>query len=187
MALGSRDMEQELRDFARLQVRADLSSSAQQRADVAEAIAAELGGVDADVLARAWLAAAANEWRADAAKWQRPTDHERLQSAFAVLAAAGVPVLQGVFDHWTAQTELDRLAADGAVPRGIAWFTSSDVWHAIDHGMLELNVWHGDSANVAPGDPLLAEVLAVLSDHGLSGHFDEGRIEISAHWHALPG
>lgn len=186
MPLGSRDMEQELRDFARLQVRADLSASDQQRADVAEAIAAELAGVDADVLARAWLAAAANDWRAEAATWQRPTDHERLQSAFASLEAAGVPVLQGVFDHWAAQSELNRLAGDGAAPRGIAWFTASDVWHAIDHGMLELNVWHGDSANVAPGDPLLDEVLAVLADHGLPGHFDEGRIEISAHWRALP-
>jgi hypothetical protein len=69
----------------------------------------------------------------------------------------------------------------------VAWFTAPDVWHAVDHGMLELNVWHGDSANVAPGDPLLDLVVDTLARHGLAAHFDEGRIEISASWHRRAG
>ena len=67
-------------------------------------------------------------------------------------------VLPGVEDHWAAKAELDRLAAAGATPRGIAWFTAADVWHAVDHGMLEVNLWHGSTANVAPGDALLTAV-----------------------------
>ena len=57
------------------------------------------------------------------------------------------------------------------------------VWHAVDEGMLEVNVWHGSTANAAPGDELLDHVLGVLEKHGLAAHFDEGRIEVSAHWH----
>jgi hypothetical protein len=49
--------------------------------------------------------------------------------------------------------------------------------------MLEVNLWHGSTANAAPGDPLLDEVLGVLEKHGLAAHFDEGRIEVDAHWH----
>ena len=48
--------------------------------------------------------------------------------------------------------------------------------------MLEVNVWHGSTANVAPGDALLDDVLAVLARHGLAAHFDEGRLEVSARW-----
>ena len=57
------------------------------------------------------------------------------------------------------------------------------MWHAIDHGMLELNVWHGDTANVAPGDPLLDIVIDSLRAQGLAAHFDEGRVEVAAFWH----
>ena len=47
---------------------------------------------------------------------------------------------------------------------------------------------HGDpdslaTANAAPGDDLLHEVLATFARHGLDAHFDEGRIEVAAHWH----
>ncbi len=48
--------------------------------------------------------------------------------------------------------------------------------------MLELNLWHGDTANVAPGDDLLGDVVAVLGRHGLAAHFDEGRLEVSMRW-----
>jgi hypothetical protein len=48
--------------------------------------------------------------------------------------------------------------------------------------MLEVNVWHGSTANVAPGDSLLDDVVAVLARHGLRAHFDEGRVEVAAHW-----
>ena len=48
--------------------------------------------------------------------------------------------------------------------------------------MLELNVWHATSANVAPGDELLALVERTLADHGIASHFDEGRIEVTVAW-----
>ena len=95
----------------------------------------------------------------------------------------GVLALQGVEDHWEAKKLLQERASEGDPARGVAWFTPPDVWHAVDHGMLEVNVWHGDTANVEPGDELLDLVLGVLEKHGLAAHFDEGRIEVSAHWH----
>ena len=92
-------------------------------------------------------------------------------------------MLQGCEDHWAAKKVLDERAAAGTPPRGIAWFTPPDVWHAVDEGMLEVNLWHGTSANIAPGDGLLDDVLGILEKHGLAAKFDEGRIEVDAHWH----
>jgi hypothetical protein len=46
-----------------------------------------------------------------------------------------------------------------------------------------VNLWHGTTANAAPGDALLGDVLAAFADAGLDAHFDEGRIEVAAHWH----
>ena len=100
--------------------------------------------------------------------------------AFAEVEASGVVVLQGCEDHWVAKRLLDDRAGDP--PRGVAWFTPPDVWHAVDEGMLEVNLWHGTTANAAPGDALLADVIAVLARHGLAAHFDEGRIEVAAFW-----
>ena len=174
-----RTPEEELRDYARLQVRAGLLAPEQQYDEVASAVAAEMPHTDASVLARAWLAAARKELAAEQATWPEVTDHDRLEAAFAESAAHAVPVLQGVEDHWVAQRHLET--ADPA-PRGVAWFTPSDVWHAVDDGMLEVNLWHGDSANVAPGDPLLAAVLGCFDRHGLRARFDEGRIEVAARW-----
>jgi hypothetical protein len=48
--------------------------------------------------------------------------------------------------------------------------------------MLEVNLWHGDSANAAPGDVLLDDVLAAFDAQGLPARFDEGRIEVAARW-----
>jgi hypothetical protein len=64
----------------------------------------------------------------------------------------------------------------------VAWFTPADVWHAVDEGMLEVNLWHGTTANAAPEDDLLYDVLGILEKHGLRAQFDEGRIEVDAHW-----
>jgi hypothetical protein len=124
---------------------------------------------------------------ADQRRWPAITDVDRLRSVFADLRDDGVVVLEGVPDHWAATAELERLDEADEVPSGIAWFTRTDVWHAIDHGMLEINLWHGDSANVAPGDTLLAQVLARFDAAGLSAVFDEGRIEVRARWHRRPG
>lgn len=178
--------EQRLRDFARVQVRAGLLDDAGVRREVAEAVVAESYGRDDEAVGIAvrLVDEARSELVIDAAGWSRPTDHDRLQQAFAELEATDVVVLQGLDDHWAAAELLRVRAHEERSPRGVVWFTAPDVWHAVDHGMLELNVWHGDSANVAPGEDLLDLVIAALDGHGLSAHFDEGRVEVGAHWHS---
>jgi hypothetical protein len=177
-----RTVEEQLQDFARLQVRAGLLDDEAALAEVTAAVAAELPGPDAEALALAWLADARRDLVAMQAAWGEHTDFDRLQEVFAEVETLGVRVLQGVDDHWTAKAELERLAATDAPPRGIAWFTAPDVWHAVDQGMLEVNLWHGSTANAAPGDPLLDAVLGCFARHGLEAHFDEGRIEVAAFW-----
>ncbi len=176
--------EEHVREFARSCVRAGLLGERELYDEVVLAITTELPSraADAEGLAGAWVREFRAELKADQAGWPAVTDYDRLQGAFAELATGDVVVLQGCDDHWAAKALLDARAADGDPPRGIAWFTPPDVWHAIDEGMLEVNLWHGSTANAAPGDPLLDDVVAVLSRHGLEAHFDEGRIEVSAHW-----
>jgi hypothetical protein len=177
--------ERDVREFTRACVRAGLLPADALHDEVAQAIAGDLPdrAADADDLARAWVQEAHEELRRDQAGWPDPTDYERLQAAFADLEDGGVVVLQGCEDHWSAKAVLDARASEGAPPRGIAWFTPPDVWHAVDEGMLEVNLWHGTTANAAPGDDLLHEVVGTLERHGLDAHFDEGRIEVAAHWH----
>jgi hypothetical protein len=177
--------EQHVREFTRANVRAGLQSAERTRAEVVAAIEADLPerAAESSDLADRWIAEAREELRIDQLSWPEATDYERLQSAFEELELGDVVVLQGVADHWSAKDELDRRGATGARPRGIAWFTASDVWHAVDEGMLEVNLWHGDTANAAPGDPLLDEMLGIFEKHGLAAHFDEGRVEVDAHWH----
>jgi hypothetical protein len=177
--------EEDLRDFARVSVRAGLTGSEEIQAEVSAATRAELPerADEADALAAAWIEEAREQLRIDQQSWPEATDHERLQSAFAEIELLDVVVLQGCDDHWAAKAVLDERAAAGDPPRGIVWFTPSDVWHAVDEGMLEVNLWHGSTANAAPGDELLLDVLGVLEKHGLDAHFDEGRIEVDAHWH----
>ena len=148
-----------------------------------EALRADHREVDAETTADSWIAAVDAAWRAEAAGWSARTDYDRLQEAFGALEARGVVVLQGCADHWSAR---DELARRDPTPRGIAWFTAPDVWHAVDEGMLEVNLWHGSTANAAPGDDLLDAVLSVFATAGLSAHFDEGRIEVAAHWRRRP-
>ena len=52
--------------------------------------------------------------------------------------------------------------------------------------MLEVNLWHGTTANAAPGDALLTAVVSCFERHGLAAHFDEGRIEVAARWQRRP-
>lgn len=153
------------------------------RAQVVDALRTDHRELDAEAAADAWIAAAQADWRAEAAGWSARTDYERLQEAFGALEARGVVVLQGCADHWSARDELTRREP---TPRGIAWFTGPDVWHAVDEGMLEVNLWHGSTANASPGDDLLDAALTVFATAGLPAHFDEGRIEVSAHWRRRP-
>ena len=174
-------VEQHVREFARSCVRAGLLDEQALYDEVLLAVTTELPGRPApEEVARAWVDEFRAELAAEEVAWPERTDYHRLQDAFAELERAGVPVLQGCEDHWSAKRLLDERAGDP--PRGVAWFTPSDVWHAIDEGMLEVNVWHASTANVAPGDALLEEVLAVIARHGLAAGFDEGRVEVTARW-----
>jgi hypothetical protein len=177
--------EQHVREFARSAVRSGLMTPEQVYDEVLLAVTTELPSVsDAADLTRRWVDEFREELRADAAAWPDRTDYHRLQDALADLEANGLVVLQGCEDHWAAKEVLDERRPDP--PRGVAWFTPPDVWHAIDEGMLEVNVWHSTTANVAPGDVLLDEVLAAFERHGLPAHFDEGRVEVSARWQRPP-
>ena len=173
-----------MRDFARSCVRSGLLGEQVLYDEVALAVRTELPALasSADALARAWVGELREELAVEQAGWPEVTDHDRLQAAFAEIAHGDVVVLQGCEDHWAATRLLEGRRALGAVPRGVAWFTPPDVWHAIDEGMLEVNLWHGSTANAAPGDALLDDVLATFARHDLAAHFDEGRIEVSNFW-----
>jgi len=176
------DPTERVRDYARVQVRAGLLDEHGVLAEVTEAAEAELNADEAGAFAHRMIVEVRAELAAEQREWPEETDHDRLQAVFAELARRDVVVLQGVDDHWAATRELERLDDAGERVRGVAWFTGPDVWHAIDHGMLEVNLWHGDTANAAPGDSLLAEVIDVFTAHALPAHFDEGRIEVAAFW-----
>jgi hypothetical protein len=165
-------------------VRSGLGSEDEVRAEAVAAITADHPDLPAEATADAWIDEARAAWREDAAGWPAVTDHDLLARAFAGLEERGIVVLQGVADHWVARDELERRTPK---PAGVAWFTPTDVWHAIDAGMLEVNLWHGSTANVAPGDALLDEALAAFAGAGLEAHYDEGRIEVAARWQRRPG
>lgn len=173
---------QQLRDYAHVLVRAGYLDRAAVEAEVSVAARQDHGVEHPAAEARTLVAWAVGELRADQATWPAVTDHDRLVAAFDQLATSGVVISPYVEDHWAATGELERRDERGERPTGIVWFTPSDVWHAVRHGMLELNLWHGDTANAAPGDALLDEVLDVLHGHGLAAHFDEGRIEVACFW-----
>jgi len=172
----------QLHDYARVLVRAGYDDLAALEAEVATAARADRVAADPEGEAHQIVTAEWDALRAEQEEWPPVTDYDRFAAALDELATQGVVVLPYVDDHWAAAAELERRDELGERVNGIAWFTPPDVWHAVDHGMLELNLWHGDSANVAPGDDLLDEVLGVLARHGLTAQFDEGRIEVSMHW-----
>ena len=191
MAIGGPDRATrlaQLRTYAVVQVRSGYADAGSVRADVAAAAREEFpdpaqAAAEADRL----IAQAHGELARDAAGWGPETSVDRFLAALRELEGHDVVVLEAVDDHWAADAELRRRAAAGAVPRGIAYFTPADVWHAVEHQMLELNVWHGDSANVRAGDPLVTLVEQVLARHGIASHFDEGRLEVTLAWNRRLG
>ncbi len=189
-AIGSPDRAgrlAQLRTFARCQVWAGYRTDSDVRADVYEAALVEERDPGlARALTDELVTAARRDHAAASEAWSSPTSFERFQEALADLRASDVVVLEAVDDHWSASAALETMAASGHVPRGVAYFTLPDVWHAVEHGMLEINVWHGDTANTAPGDALLDLVLAVLEKHEISAVFDEGRIEAGLTWQRRP-
>ena len=163
-------------------VRSGLLRPEEEYAEVVAVVAADHPRLDAQGTARDWIAVERSAWATEAQTWPRPTDHERLEGAFAAIREAGLLVLAPCVDHWAARDALRE--HPGAA--GVVWFRPEDVWHAIDEPMLELNLWHPSTANAAPGDRLLDDVLGLLRAHGLPARFDEGRVEVAARWRRLP-
>jgi hypothetical protein len=186
VAIGSLDKAgrlEQLKTFASVQVRAGYRDAESILAEVFEAVRTEVGDDEqARRLSEQYVAAARRALDEEAVTWPATTEFDQLEAAFAELEASDIVVLQACEDHWAANEVLSQRAAAGHRPRGIAYFTPTDVWHAVEHQMLEVNVWHGDSANVLDTDQLLADVIATFERHGLAAHFDEGRIEVTVRW-----
>jgi hypothetical protein len=134
--------------------------------------------MDPETLVPLLIGEAVIDLDADARGWPATTDPDRLDAVLAELEARGLVVVRYTSDHHAAKLVLEA-AAD---PKGLVFFTDTDVWHAVDFGMLELKLWHPDTANVAPGEPLLDDVLALLNENDLPAVFDEGRIEVTLNW-----
>jgi hypothetical protein len=178
---------EQLKTYAAVQLRSGYRSDDEVRADVLDAVRDEVR--DADEAARltdAYLDEAGATWLRDAQGWGDETDVDRLWAAFDDLEAAGIVVLEAVDDHWAADAVLTDLEAAGRLPVGVVYFTHTDVWHAVEHNMLELNLWHGSRANVTDSDQLLTETIRILERHRLPATFDEGRIETTVKWQRRP-
>lgn len=168
----------ELRGLARVLVRSGYADRAAVTAALTEAVQEDAPEVDAAALVPLLIGEAVMDLDADAAKWPQTTGPDRLDAVLAELEAQGFVVVRYTSDHHAAKQALEA-ARD---PKGLVFFTDTDVWHAVDFGMLELKLWHPDTANVAPGEPLLDDVLALLHQHDLPAVFDEGRIEVTVDW-----
>ncbi|WP_238161110.1 DUF6891 domain-containing protein [Kribbella antibiotica] len=168
----------ELRGLARVLVRSGYADHAAITAALTEAVAEDAPDMDAAALVPLLIGEAVMDVAEDANGWPEVTDPERLEAVLAELEALGVVVVRYTADHHDARQVLEAATE----PQGLVFFTDTDVWHAVDFGMLELKVWHPDTANVAPGEPLLEDVLALLNERNLPATFDEGRIEVTLDW-----
>jgi hypothetical protein len=194
---GDPTPEEQVRALARGCVRSGLLSSEEMHTQVVAAITADLPdrAHEAEALAATWLEAAHDELRVDQRDWPESTDYERLQSAFAELELLDVTVLQGCEGEDSARRLVADSDAAGAGVRGVAWFTPSDVWRAVDEGRLKITVWPGstaetdDTAKAADqlddtdaGREIVADIVGVLEKHGLRSVSDERRIDVDAQW-----
>ncbi|NOL45676.1 hypothetical protein HPO96_36080 [Kribbella sandramycini] len=168
----------ELRGLARVLVRSGYADDAAISAALGEAVREDAPTADAAALVPLLIGEALLDLKEEAAGWPATTDTDRLDAVLDELEALGLVVVRYTSDHHAAKQVL--LAA--AEPQGLVFFTDTDVWHAVDFGMLELKLWHPDTANVAPGEPLLEDVLALLNERELPATFDEGRIEVTLNW-----
>jgi hypothetical protein len=168
----------ELRGLARVLVRSGYADHAAITAALTEAVQEDAPSMDASSLVPLLIGEAVMDLNADAAEWPASTDPDRLDAVLAELESRGLVVVRYTTDHHAAREVLE--AAEN--PQGLVFFTDTDVWHAVDFGMLELKLWHPDTANVAPGEPLLEDVLGLLRSHDLPAVYDEGRIEVTLQW-----
>lgn len=168
----------ELRGLARVLVRSGYADHAAITAALTEAVLEDAPSMEPAALVPLLIGEAVMDLDAEAATWPATTDPDRLDAVLDELAELGLVVVRYTSDHHAARQALEA-ATD---PRGLVFFTDTDVWHAVDFGMLELKLWHPDTANVAPGEPLLEDVLALLNESHLPAVFDEGRIEVTIDW-----
>ncbi|TDO48510.1 hypothetical protein EV643_107139 [Kribbella sp. VKM Ac-2527] len=178
LATVDRRTARELRGLARVLVRSGYADRAAVTAALTEAVQEDAPSADAGTLVPELIGEAQSDLAEDASTWPTETGPDRLDAVLAELESRGLVVVRYTSDHHAARQALEA-AADA---KGLVFFTDTDVWHAVDFGMLELKIWHPDSANVAPGEPLLEDVLALLNDHDLPAVFDEGRIEVTITW-----
>jgi hypothetical protein len=170
--------DRELRGLARVLVRSGYADRAAVTAALTEAVQEDVPSADPAQLVPELVDEAEASVLEDAATWPAETDTDRLDVVLAELESLGLVVVRYCADHHEARKVLES-ATD---PKALVFFTDTDVWHAVDFGMLELKVWHPDTANVAPGEPLLDDVLALLRERDLPAAFDEGRIEVTVDW-----
>lgn len=170
--------DRELRGLARVLVRSGYADRAAVTAALTEAVREDAPSADPAELVPELIAAAEADLADDQAAWPAETDPDRLDSVLTELESLGVVVVRYCADHHEARKVLESATA----PKGLVFFTDTDVWHAIGFGMVELKVWHPDTANVAPGEPLLEDVLSLLRERDLPAAFDEGRIEVTVNW-----
>jgi hypothetical protein len=168
----------ELRGLARVLVRSGYADRAAVTAALTEAVQEDAPSADPAVLVPELISEAEAAVAEDAVTWPSETDPDRLDAVLAELESLGLVAVRYCADHHEARKVLESATE----PKGLVFFTDTDVWHAVDFGMLELKVWHPDTANVAPGEPLLEDVLALLSERDLPATFDEGRIEVTIDW-----
>jgi hypothetical protein len=168
----------ELRGLARVLVRSGYADHAAITAALTEAVDEDAPSIEAADLVPLLIGEAVMDLAEEAKGWPETTDPDRLDAVLAELERLGLVVVRYTSDHHVARQTLE--AADS--PQGLVFFSDTDVWHAVDFGMLELKLWHPDTANVAPGEPLLEDVLALLRQYDLPAVFDEGRIEVTLNW-----
>ncbi|TCC63472.1 hypothetical protein E0H73_10685 [Kribbella pittospori] len=168
----------ELRGLARVLVRSGYADHAAITAALTEAVQEDAPSMDAAALVPLLIGEAVMDLNAESAEWPAATDPDRLDAVLSELEKLGLVVVRYTSDHHAARQALEA-APD---PKGLVFFTDTDVWHAVDFSMLELKLWHPDTANVAPGEPLLEDVLTLLHEHDLPATFDEGRIEVTLDW-----
>lgn len=175
--------ERELRESARLLVRSGLSAPDEVDARFRELVSTQFPGPDGAILATAWLHAARREWRSEAESWPTPTDHERWVAAVDDCLAHDVLVLPGTESLADVRAAVDSA---GRALRGVLWFSEQAVFHAIDHGVLEVGLRHGTGAPANEGDPLSNALLAVLQNTGLQARAVPGGLQVSMHWCRRP-
>lgn len=176
--------EMELRETARLLVRAGLDEAPDVEDSFTEMVRLQMPGTDPVVMARAWLHAARREWQRESEAWPGPTDHDRLSAAFDECRSHAVAVLEGTADL----ADVRRVVEASTPPlRGVAWFGRDEVFAALGRGVLAMGLRHGNGAPAGTeGDGLTAAVIGCLARHGLEARPVPGGVEVSTWWQRRP-